>query len=63
MKRLSASEIEAGTLRDAPMPRAVKLWLGGAIGALLLGGIALALVRGPAILIDLAGSMAAFFCL
>lgn len=65
MWRPGTSELERGAVRvrDEPMPRAVKLALAGAVGALLSGAVVLALVRGPAILIDLAGSVKAFLCM
>lgn len=44
-------------------PRPVRYAVAALLTALLAGAIVLAVLRGPAILVDLAGSVKAFFCL
>lgn len=47
----------------AMMPRGVKWGLAAAVGTLVMGAGYLAVVRGPAILIDLAGAVRTMLCL
>lgn len=48
---------------DDRMPRGVRLAVAASLAAIVGGALLLTVMRGPAILIDLAGGVKAFFCL
>jgi hypothetical protein len=48
--------------RSPSMPRALRIWLWGALGALLAGAAYLLVVRGEALIVDLAAVSQRIFC-
>ena len=56
----SDKTIEHGAQSHALLPRAVRRWVLGGVGVLLLAACYLIAVRGTAILFDLAGAVKAY---
>ncbi len=63
MARAASEPERSPAAGDDRMPRGVWFAVLAVLGAIVGGALLLTAIRGPAILIDLAGGVKAFFCM